>query len=303
MKTAKVAIIGSGSVGSSIAYGLIVSNRSCEIIMNDLDNDLQEGQRMDLEDSTFLSSTKIGCGDLKECGQADIIIVTAGAKQRKGESRDELLKRNQEILKSIIDGMGEFNKKSIWLVVSNPVDRLAYLTQKLTQLPYQQVFGTGTILDSLRLRAYLSKLFDINSNSIHINILGEHGDLQFINWSNGTVGNFPIIKYSKMKEIGEQEVKKIENEVMRKAYNIILKKGSTQFGIASCVSILCDTIINDKKMILPVSVFHPKYQVYLSYPAVVGKNGSVIIQDELVLNEDEGDKLNKIVQVLKKDEI
>ncbi|KAI0223823.1 hypothetical protein L0F63_002329 [Massospora cicadina] len=295
-----VAIVGAGSVGSAIAYAIALSKLSVKVLLVDKAVKVCEGQVKDLEDSTFLSPTCVAMGTMEEAGRADIIIVTAGAKQQPGESRSALVGRNRAILSSIVKEMGTINPKAIWLVVANPVDVLTSLAQKLTGLPHSQVLGTGTFLDTERLRSLLSRHLQISASSIHCQVLGEHGDDQVVAWSLGTVaGGLPLLKHPRMAGLDRDALNRFSSQVARRAYDIIDLKGSTHFGIGACTSILCDAILSDAHKVFPVSNYHPEYQVYMSYPAVISRSGVVSIINDLPLTREETEQLDKVAASLK----
>jgi len=291
----KIAVIGAGSVGASIAYACILRRLPVEITMVDVDQRTVEGQVLDLSDVRFLSPTSIKTGTNKDAGQCDIIVITAGAKQLPNEPRTKLIGRNRSILKSVIGEMQPIRKDAILLIVSNPVDLLTYIAQQLSGLPRNQVIGTGTFLDSMRLRGYLSTKLEVQENAIHCYVLGEHGDKQFIGWSSGTIGCLPIREYPGMKGINLEDV---AHNVMRKAYDIIDRKGATYYGIGGCVASLCGSILDDRRDIRPVSCWDETYQCVLSIPAVIGLHG---VRNTLLLSldKDEESRMKTAVKDIK----
>lgn len=296
----QIAVVGAGSVGSAIAYAVVLRNLRAKVLLVDKFTNVCEGQVKDLEDSAFLSPTKVAMGTMEEAGKSDIIIVTAGAKQQPGESRDALVGRNKEILSSIVSDMGAINPSAIWLVVANPVDILTSLAQKLTGLPQHQVLGTGTFLDTERLRAVLAKRLEICASSIHCQVLGEHGDKQVVAWSLGTLaGGLPLLSHPRMSCLDQAELDQLSSYVARRAYDIIDLKGSTHFGIGACAAVLCDAILSDSHKVFPVSNFHPGHQVYMSYPAILSRSGIESIVGDLPLSQEENDRLTKVAECLK----
>eukprot|EP00834_Sanchytrium_tribonematis_P003968 NODE_174_length_14184_cov_0.583671.p6 type:complete len:297 gc:universal NODE_174_length_14184_cov_0.583671:12992-13882(+) len=284
-----ISIIGAGSVGATVAYALILHKVAALIHLIDPQENVVKGQIYDLEDALFLSNTKVIAGQQSDASQSDIIIITAGAKQKPGESRDDLIDRNLSILKSILSS---FTPKpdAVIILVSNPVDILTQYAQKLTNLPKNQVIGSGTFLDSMRLRTHLSHSLNIQENAIHAYVLGAHGDHQFVGWTAAKVAGNPINVENKSE---------IAKAVMRKAYDIIDLKGATYFGIGACVASLCQSILLDQKSIRPISVFHPKYDCVLSWPCVVGCNGAEKVVD-IPLNDEEMEKLKICVDSIQK---
>ncbi|KXN67004.1 L-lactate dehydrogenase [Conidiobolus coronatus NRRL 28638] len=294
-KKDKIVVVGAGSVGSAIAFSLLLSSISAEIELIDLNAGLAKGNALDLNDIQFLSHSKITDNTLEDSKGADIIIITAGAKQKPDEPRESLVSRNDAILRSIVDKMGPNNPNAIWLLVANPVDTLTQLAQHITKLPHAKVIGSGTYLDSQRLRFTLSNLLNVNQNYIHCSVIGEHGDNQMIAWSSARVGGQSLLSYEKMKECNLDE---IGQNVMRKAYEIIKHKGATSFGIASCVTNICKVILTDAHYIIPVSCYCEKYGLYLSMPAILGRDGvKEVVYPEM--NDEELARLDNTVSTMK----
>ncbi|RKP10797.1 lactate dehydrogenase/glycoside hydrolase [Thamnocephalis sphaerospora] len=291
----KIAVIGAGAVGASIAYACVLTKVPANVVMVDVDKRMVEGQVLDLSDVGFLSPVPVSVGTVKEAGQCDIIVITAGAKQRPGEPRSELVERNRTILKSVIDGMQPIRKDAIMILVANPVDVLTYLAQQLSGLPRKQVFGSGTFLDSMRLRGYLADKLQVQQNALHCYVLGEHGDRQFVGWSTANIGCTPLLSHPLMKDV---DLATIERQVMRKAYEIIDRKGATCFGIGGCVASLCNSVLNDRRDVRPVSCWDEKHQVCLSTPASVGIDGIEEVL-EMPLNEREQKAMDVAVKAIK----
>ncbi|KAG2186063.1 hypothetical protein INT43_002501 [Umbelopsis isabellina] len=295
VSSSRVAVIGAGSVGATIAYALLMRKVASEILLVDIVPEVVNGQVLDLSDSAFLGSTVVRGGTYKEAGQCDVIVVTAGAKQNPGESRTELIGRNYKILSSVIGSMQPIQKDAIIMLVANPVDILTSIAQKLSGLPKKQVFGSGTYLDSGRLRLLLSQKLNVSESSIHAYVLGEHGDSQFIAWDAAHVGGKPLLSFPVIQELDKDQVAK---EVAGKAYEIIKLKGATYFGIAACVSSLTQCILLNQRHIRPLSVYHEKLGAVLSVPAVIGRNGIEEIFD-IPLAKDEQAKLEQSASTLK----
>ncbi|KAK9760835.1 hypothetical protein K7432_014736 [Basidiobolus ranarum] len=290
-----IAIIGCGAVGSSIASALILRNASATILMVDVDNKVAKGETLDLADSLFLSTSHVKVGTYKEAGQADIIVITAGAHQKPGETRLQLIENNHKILQTVVTDMSPINSNSKILLVTNPVDILTHITQKISGLPHKQVFGSGTFLDSGRLHSVLAQKLGVSNMAIHCYVLGEHGDHQFIAWSSASVGGVPLLEFPQMKDV---DLEKLAQEVKGKAYEIIELKGATCYGIGACVSSLCESILNDRHHVRPVSCWDEEYQCYISVPAVIGTNGIESIIG-IQLNADEKKKMNVAVKAMK----
>ncbi|KAI9095194.1 lactate dehydrogenase/glycoside hydrolase [Phlyctochytrium arcticum] len=268
---AKIAIVGgAGSVGATAAYAILLKRVASELILVDLNEKACEAQVLDLSDAAFLADTKVRVGNYKEAGQADIVIITAGAKQRPGETRVELIGRNRDILASCIDQMKPFKPSTVLLLVSNPVDVLTYFAQKLSGLPHKQVLGSGTFLDSARLRSTLAAKLDVAETAVHAYVLGEHGDSQFVAWSSAHVANSPLLSFPQIKAL---DLQKVADDVKNKAYKIIEAKGATYFGIGGVAASICESIIFDHRHIRPLSHFIPELNVCLSFPVVLGHEG------------------------------
>lgn len=265
-----MAIIGAGSVGSSIAFACLMRSVVSELLINDFNAKVCEGQVLDLQDAAFVSSTKVRVGTPKECGQADIIVITAGARQKPNETRDELVQRNEDILKSVLDGLQPIKPSAILVLVANPVNILTCMAQKLSGLPSHQVIGTGTFLDSIRFRVAMKERLAVSETSVHAYVVGDHGDKQVAVWSSARVGGKPLVSFEELKDIDRVgEAKK----VARKAYGIIDLKGATSFGIAAVVSDLALCITLNKLTVIPLSTYCERFNACLSFPVSLGTNG------------------------------
>lgn len=296
MKHTKIAVIGTGNVGATIAYSLMMRNEVAEILLVDKNIERCKGEFYDLTDSlSFCRASNIQNSTYKEACQADIIIICAGRAQKPGESRLDLLKSNSEIIRSIINQMKPIRSDSIIIMVTNPVDLMTLVAQQEAGLPKNQIFGSGTFLDTQRLRGIISQKLQIAQQSIHAYILGEHGKSQFAAWSSANIGGIPINNF---KELDQQFFENAEICTIEKVNEIIKCKGFTNFGIASCVSAICEDIIFDKKRIAPVSCYVEKFGVCLSLPAVLGEKGIEKILD-LKLDHKEEKKLEESAKKLK----
>ncbi|KAG0197779.1 hypothetical protein BGX28_008717 [Mortierella sp. GBA30] len=266
----RMAIIGAGSVGSTIAFACLMRSVVSELLINDFNEKTCQGQVLDLQDAAFVSSTKVRTGTSQECGQADIIVVTAGARQRPGETRDELVLRNEEILKSVLDGLQPIKPSAILVLVANPVNILTCMAQKLSGLPSKQVIGTGTYLDSIRFRVAMKERLAVSETSVHAYVVGDHGDKQVAVWSSARVGGKPLVSFEELLDIDKtNEAKK----VARKAYGIIDLKGATSFGIAAVVSDLALCITLNKLTVIPLSTYCERFDACLSFPVSLGAHG------------------------------
>jgi len=296
MKHSKIAIIGAGSVGSTTAYALILKSIAAEIILIDIDEPRCHGEILDLSDAlTFDGSSKIRSGSSADAAQADIIIIAAGRAQKPGETRRELLTTNKKIIADIFATIKPINPAAIIIMVTNPVDPLTALAQSISDLPIHQVFGTGTFLDTLRLRGHIAEKFNIARESIHAYIIGEHGDSQCVAWSSAEIAGTPITQFPDMHE---KNFEAIAQKVKNIAYDIIACKGSTHFGIATCVAKICNAIVFDQKLIMPLSTYIKDYDVVFSMPVVVGENGIEKIIP-IPLNDNERKNLELSAEQLK----
>jgi len=271
MKHTKVAIIGAGAVGSTTAYALMLRNSAAEITLVDIDEKKCKSEEFDLSDAlSFSRCAKISSACLEDVKDPDIIIIAAGVAQKPGQKRTDLAVTNKKIVTSIVEGLKPFKKHTIIVVVTNPVDAMAYFAYQASGLPHHQVFGTGTLLDSVRLRGFLSKKINISSESIDAYVLGEHGDAQFPAWSSAYIAGVPLLEY---KGITKKDLDLYAEETRQKAYKIIEGKGATYFGIAVCVADMCENIMYNQKRIVPISRYVKEYDLFLSVPSVLGCRG------------------------------
>lgn len=301
----KVAIIGCGFVGSSSAFALMQSGLFSEMVLIDADVNRAEGEALDISHGLpFAKPMKIYAGGYEDIADAAIVIVTAGAGQKPGETRLDLVKKNVEIFKSIIPEIVKQDFKGILLIVANPVDILTYVAAKLSKLPQGRVFGSGTVLDSARLKYLLGEHLDVDNRSVHAFIIGEHGDSEMAAWSSANVSGIPLNDFCEMRGYfkHEESMKKILEEVKNSAYEIIEKKHATYYGIAMSVRRICEAIIRDEKSILPVSSIQKgEYgieNVALSIPAIVGREGVEKVVP-IKLSDNEKKELIKSAETLK----
>lgn len=277
----KCAVIGCGFVGSSSAFSLMESHLFHEIVLIDANKDKAEGEAMDISHGMpYVGNIDIYAGDYKDIADAGIIVITAGAGQKPGETRLDLVNKNVAIFKSIIPQIVKYNKEAILLVVSNPVDILTYVTLKLSGFPKERVIGSGTVLDSARLKYVLGRHLDVNPKSVHAYIIGEHGDSELAVWSSANVSGIPITEFCELRghHNHNEAEQRLYEEVKNSAYEIIKKKGATYYGIALSVRRLCECIVNDEHSIVPVSSYHYNdhygiSDVCMSIPTIVGING------------------------------
>ncbi|HLJ31702.1 MAG TPA: L-lactate dehydrogenase [Candidatus Babeliales bacterium] len=295
MKHSKIAIIGAGIVGSTTAYALILKKITAEIILVDIDETRCHGEILDLSDAiSFNGTSMVRAGTAQDAAKADIIIITAGKAQNPGQTRQELFAANKTIISNIFTTIKPINPDAVIIMVSNPLDCLTLLAQSLSGLPRNQVFGTGTFLDTLRLHEIIAQKLNIAPQSINAYVLGEHGDSQFVAWSSAEIAGIPVAQYP---GIEHKNLEQFSQQVKDKAYNIIACKGSTSFGIATCIATICQAIIFNQKIIIPLSVYIQEHTVCLSMPAILGENGIENIL-AIPLSENEEQKLLYCAQQL-----
>ncbi len=296
MDNNKVMIVGTGNVGASIAFALLNQRTAVnEIILTDIIAKDAEGEAMDLNDALAVAPSylKIRNGTYKDAKDCDVVVITAGAAQKPGETRMELLKKNVSILKGMIEQIMDSGFDGILLVVSNPMDVLTYYAWKFSGLPYERVIGSGTVLDSARLRQRLASYLNVNPKSVHAYQVGEHGDSEVSLFSTADVGG------QKISTMLPRDVMKGTSEFVRnEAYEIIDRKGATYYGIATCVVQILNSIFNDEMRILPVSSYDTFSDTCFGWPSVVGRAG-VLRRLDIKISEHEGIELQKSINVLK----
>ena len=287
----KVILIGDGAVGSSYAFALVTQNIGRELGIIDVNTEKAEGDAIDLSDAlAFTGPKKIYAAQYSDCSDADIVVLTAGAAQKPGETRLDLIHKNLKIFKSIIDQVMATGFDGIFLVATNPVDVLTYATWKFSGLPASQVIGSGTSLDSARFRQEIARIVNVDARNVHAYILGEHGDTEFPVWSHANIGGLQIYEWLKQngETVDEKDILEVFFSVRDAAYRIIEKKGATFYGIAVSLARITKAIFNDENAILPLSVYldgeYGQEDVFIGVPAVINRNGirSVI---EVPLNE------------------
>lgn len=293
----KVVLIGCGNVGMSYAYALLNQQTYVdELVLIDVNKERIEGEAMDLNHCLAYSPSrvKVRVGEYPDCKDARIVVIAAGAKQEVGETRMDLIHKNSKIFKSIIDPVMQSGFNGIFLVATNPLDVMTYLTLKYSGLDESRVIGSGTTLDTARLRYLISEKVNVCPKDIQSYVIGEHGDSEFVSWSNATIGLTGIDEF-----IDKETQEIIEDEVRNSAYEIIKRKGATYYGIGMCLVRITSAILEDKKIILSVSSYDKENDVCISTPAVVGMDGV----DEKIfipLNDEETKKLENSIEVIKK---
>ena len=296
----KVVIIGAGLVGSSTAFSVAASGLASEIILVDINAEKAYGEAMDLNHGlAFLSPCKIDAGDYSSVIDADIIIIAAGSARKPGETRLDLAKKNASIIKSIVPNIMEFYNGGVFLVISNPVDVLTYLVQKMTGLPPFKVIGSGTVLDTARFRYLLSNHCKVDIRNVHGYVVGEHGDSEVLVWSRVNLAGEKIVEHCSAcdKKCGGIGMDKIEKAVKESGAEIIKRKGATYYGIALSVTRICEAILKNQHSILTVgSVIDGQYGIKdstVSLPCIVGIDGiEKILEIKLADNEEEALKVS-----------
>lgn len=276
----KVAIVGAGRVGSTFAYALASSGLVREVVLIDKDAARAEGEAMDIAHAVpFHRPVRVRAGQLSDTAGAVATVITAGAAQQPGEARPALLRRNVETIRPLVEGTVRANPDGLLLIATNPVDALTYFALKLSGLPAGQVIGSGTVLDSARLRSELSMHYGVDARNVHAYVLGEHGDSEVVAWSSATLGNVRLSDYCALTGMvcGPGEMHSIEESVRSAAYEIIRRKGATNFAIASALSRIMEAVVRDEASVLTVStLLRGEYgieDVCLSLPAIVGRRG------------------------------
>ena len=268
----KIVIIGCGNVGMSYAYSLLnQSTKVGELVLIDVNQDKIVGEVMDLNHCLAFSPSKIDIkvGTYEDCKDAKIIVIAAGANQNPGETRMDLIYKNAKIFKEIIANVMKTGFDGYFLIATNPLDVMTYLTYKYSGFAPNKVIGTGTSLDTARLRFLISEKVGVNPKDINAYVIGEHGDSEFTLWSSALVGSEKIDKY-----LNDEEKEIIENEVKNAAYEIIKKKGATYYGVAMCLTRITNAILNDENAIITVSSYDKENDVFFGVPTIVNKDGA-----------------------------
>ncbi len=280
--TRKVAIVGCGLVGSTTAFSLVTQGVCDEVMMIDINEERAIGEMLDLRDSIeYLNrNVKVTTGSYDKCGDMDIIIITAGAPPKPGQSRLDTLELSANICKSIVEPVMKSGFDGIFIVISNPVDMIAHYVYKLSGLPKNQVIGTGTAIDSARLQNYIAQLVEVDPRSVHAYSMGEHGDSQMVPWSTVTVGGKPFydVIADNKELVGDVDLDELVYKTTQKGWEILNRKGTTYYGIATaCVGII-KAILNDENRIIPVSTLlegeYGEENVYAGVPTVLNRSGA-----------------------------
>lgn len=306
MKKGKVVLVGTGFVGMSMAYTMLNRGGVNELVLIDIDKNKTKGEEMDLNHGMPFAPQKmiIKAGDYNECKDAQVIVITAGITQKPGQTRLELAENNAIIIKDITKNIMSSGFNGVIIVASNPVDLMAYVVYKVSGLPSNQVIGSGTVLDTARLRYILSDYLNVSSNNIHAYIMGEHGDSSFVPWNHAYVGCKKITEIIKNNSDEVCKLDEIHQNVVNAAYEIIEKKKATYYGIGMSLYKIVKSVLDNDNSILTVSTFlkDGKYgqdDVYIGVPAVINKNGVRELL-ELDLSKNEQEKLDNSCRIIKK---
>lgn len=302
----KVSIIGAGFVGATTAYALMNSGVATEICIYDINMDKAMGEVMDLVHGTsFVKPVNIYAGDISETKDSDIVIITAGAAQKPGETRLDLIEKNYNIFKGFIPQIAKASPNAILLVVSNPCDVLAYITYKLSGFPKERVIASGTVLDTSRLKYVIGKYFNVNNNNVHAYVLGEHGDSEVVSWSTATIAGDTLENYCEKNNLEwDDSVKNvIAKDVVNAAYEIISRKGATYFAIGLATTRIVEAILRDENTVLTIStLLEGQYglnDVFLAVPTIVNSTGVVRIVAPEIKDQKELEKIQNSARVLR----
>ncbi len=301
----KIGIIGAGGVGSTAAFALLMRGVARKVVLIDQNTKRAEAEAEDIAHATpFAYANKIQAGTYSDLGNADVVIITAGANQKPGETRNDLLATNVRIFENIIPQLAEHAPNAIIIIASNPMDVMTSVALKLSGFPENRIFGSGTVLDTARFRTLLGYHLGVSPKSLHANVLGEHGDSEVLIWSNAVAGTVQIEQLSH--EIGKPLTEEIKNDiddnVRNAAYKIIDGKGSTTFGIAGALCRICQAIDSNEYAVLNVSAFHHEIEgindICMAMPCVVGRRG---IHNKLypTFSEEEHAKLKQSAEIIK----
>ena len=297
MKKGKVVLVGTGFVGMSMAYSMLNRGGINELILIDIDKDKTIGEEMDLSHGLPFAPQKlvIKAGDYDECKDAEVVVITAGIAQKPGQTRLELAEVNTKIIKQITKSIMASGFDGIIVVASNPVDLMTYVVYKVSGLPKSKVIGSGTVLDTARLRYLIADYLKISSKNIHAYIMGEHGDSSFVPWEHAFVGCKKIKNVMKDNNLPMEDLNKIHEGVVNAAYEIIEKKKATYYGIGMALNRLVRAILDDENSILTVSTYlencYDQNDIYIGVPAIINSSGVRELVN-LDLNEEEQEKLN-----------
>ena len=300
----KVVLVGAGFVGMSMAYSILNQGGVDELVLIDIAKDKAIGEEMDLSHCLPYAPQKmiIKAGDYSECKDANIVVITAGLSQKPGQSRLELAVANAKIVKEITENVRDSGFKGIYIVASNPVDLMTYVVAQVSCAPKSKVFGSGTVLDTARLRYLIADYLQISSKNVHAYILGEHGDSSLVPWEHCYVGCKKMIDIMKDNNHPMEDLKKIHDGVWKAAYEIIEKKKATYYGIGMALTRLVKAVLNDENSILTISSYldheYGQNGIYIGVPAIINKDGVKELL-ELKLNKEDQAKFDHSCEIMK----
>lgn len=300
----KVVLVGDGAVGSAYAFSLMHQNLAEELVIVDVVKERTVGDALDLEDAqVFTSPKRVYSGEYSDAKDADLVVITAGAPQKPGETRLDLVNKNLKILSSIVKPIVDSGFNGIFLIAANPVDILTYATWKFSGFPKNKVIGSGTSLDSSRLRVALGKKLNLDPRSVEAYILGEHGDTEFAAYGEASVGSKSLLEIAAEKGITKAELDQIEDETRNKAYEIINRKGATYYGVATSLMRITRAILRDENAVLPVgAALEGQYgldDIFIGTPAIINASGLAGVI-EVSLTDEEKAKMTASAETLKK---
>ena len=300
----KVVLVGAGFVGMSMAYSLLNQGGVEELVLIDVNKDKTIGEEMDLSDGLPYAphKMKIKAGDYSECKDANIVVITAGLAQKPGQTRLELAVVNAKIMKEITQNVMANGFSGVFIIASNPVDLMSYVVAEVSGMPKSKVIGSGTVLDTARLRYLIAEYLQVSSKNVHAYILGEHGDSSLVPWDHCYVGCKKMIDIMKDNNHPMEDLKKIHDGVWQAAYKIIEKKKATYYGIGMALNRLVHAVLNDENAILTVSTYqnneYGQEGMYIGVPAIINKDGVQEIL-ELKLNDEDQAKFNYSCEIMK----
>lgn len=305
MKKGKVVLVGTGFVGMSMAYAMLNRGGVNELILIDIDKDKTIGEEMDLSHGLPFAPQKmvIKAGDYDECKDAEVVVITAGIAQKPGQTRLELTETNTKIMKSITKSIMASGFNGVIVVASNPVDIMTYVVAKVSGLQKNKVIGSGTVLDTARLRYIMAEYLNVSSKNIHAYVMGEHGDSSFVPWNHAYVGCKKISDVMKDNNHPMDDLEQIHKDVVNAAYEIINKKKATYYGIGVALSRLVKAILEDEHGILTVSAYlkdgeYGQDDIYIGVPAIICSDGVREIVN-LDLTDEEQAKLDESCKIIK----
>lgn len=305
LKKTKISIIGAGYVGSTTAYALMMGGYASEIVIVDINKEKAEGEAMDLSHGvSFTKPVEIKAGDYSDTKDSDIVIITAGIGPKPGETRLDIIQKNLKVFRTIVPEIVKYSPNSILLVVSNPVDILTYITYKLSGFPKERIIGSGTVLDTSRFRYILGTHLEIDPRNIHAYIIGEHGDSEIAAWSLTNIAGMSVDEYCKLvcKNYDGNYKIDIPNQVKNAGYEVLNRKGYTNYAVALAVKRIVEAIAGNENAILTVStLFQGEYGidgVYMGIPTIINNEGAKKIL-EIPLEKTEADKLKQSSELLK----